>query len=64
MRKLKKSTSMLENSVEAYACSCGGCSCGKCDCSCFLGINSNTNSSRNNSDGASAASGPSLILSS
>ncbi|WP_313134829.1 CLI_3235 family bacteriocin precursor [Anaerocolumna sp.] len=62
MRKLKKSTSILENSVEAYACSCGGCTCGSCDCSCFLGINGNTNANNNGSSAASSASGPSVIL--
>ena len=43
MRKLRKSSTFEDNSVEMYFCICGcGCSCG---CFCFLFINSSTNSS-------------------
>lgn len=60
MRKLRKSKSIVENSVEFYMCHGCHCSCG-CRCSCFLGRNSVTNNTntrngaRNHSSSASSS---------
>lgn len=56
MRKLSKNTSIVDNSIETYACVCG-CGCA-CNCSCFLGIGSANNKAN---DGAQAGSSASIV---